>query len=146
MSSTVSGQRPSIRRRLISMLYESLLLVGVLALLFLVPNLLLGVIWQIAIPPWALWLNVAAALGLYFVWLWHRDGQTLAMQTWRLRIVTVDNNRPPSIRQALVRYLLAWPSVLTGAGLAWALFDRDRQFLHDRLAGTHIVFREWTGE
>jgi hypothetical protein len=26
-----------------------------------------------------------------------------------------------------------------GFGLAWALIDRDRQFLHDRLAGTRIV-------
>jgi hypothetical protein len=30
--------------------------------------------------------------------------------------------------------------VLTaGAGYLWALIDRDRQFLHDRLAGTMIV-------
>lgn len=146
MTSIVPGQVPSIRRRLISMLYECLLLLGVLALLFLVPNMLMGVIWQVALPPWALWLNVATALGLYFVWLWHRDGQTLAMQTWRLRIVTTEDGQPPAIRRALVRYLLAWPSVLTGAGLLWALFDRDRQFLHDRLAGTRIVFREWTDD
>jgi uncharacterized RDD family membrane protein YckC len=26
-----------------------------------------------------------------------------------------------------------------GLGFAWALFDRDRQFLHDRLAGTALV-------
>jgi uncharacterized RDD family membrane protein YckC len=26
-----------------------------------------------------------------------------------------------------------------GVGLWWALFDRDRQFLHDRLAGTRII-------
>jgi len=35
---------------------------------------------------------------------------------------------------------LAWPSLaFLGCGLLWALFDRDRQFLHDRLAGTRIV-------
>jgi uncharacterized RDD family membrane protein YckC len=28
-----------------------------------------------------------------------------------------------------------------GAGLLWALFDRDGQFLHDRLAGTRLVFK-----
>jgi len=39
-----------------------------------------------------------------------------------------------------LRYALAWPSVLLfGAGLLWALIDRDRQFLHDRLAGTCVV-------
>jgi len=25
-----------------------------------------------------------------------------------------------------------------GTGYLWALFDRDRQFLHDRLAGTRV--------
>jgi len=28
---------------------------------------------------------------------------------------------------------------LGGIGLIWAFFDRDRQFLHDRLAGTRLV-------
>jgi uncharacterized RDD family membrane protein YckC len=38
--------------------------------------------------------------------------------------------------------LLLWPSIgFYGAGLIWAIFDRDRQFLHDRLSGTRIVFK-----
>ena len=28
---------------------------------------------------------------------------------------------------------------VTGIGLGWALVDRDRQFLHDRLAGTRLI-------
>lgn len=28
---------------------------------------------------------------------------------------------------------------VSGAGLGWAFVDRDRQFLHDRLAGTRLV-------
>jgi uncharacterized RDD family membrane protein YckC len=38
------------------------------------------------------------------------------------------------------RYLLAVAGFFAaGFGFAWALFDRDRQFLHDRLCGTAIV-------
>ena len=45
-----------------------------------------------------------------------------------------------SLKQGWLRYALAWPSVLLcGIGLWWALIDRDRQFLHDRLAGTRII-------
>ena len=129
-----------LRRRLASMLYESLLLLGVLALVFLVPWLILGVVFGIAPPGWLAWIHVVTALGAYFVWYWRRGGQTLAMQTWRLRIVDAASGRLPDDRQCLLRYALAWPSVLFfGAGLLWALFDRDRQFLHDRLAGTCIV-------
>lgn len=38
------------------------------------------------------------------------------------------------------RYLVALAgSLLFGAGFLWALLDGDRQFLHDRLAGTRII-------
>lgn len=128
-----------IGRRLAGMFYESLLLLGVISALVLLPHLLIGVIWQAALPGWAIWLNVVAAAGLYFVYQWRRSGQTLAMKTWRMQIVAKEDGQPPPTRRALLRYLLAWPSVLSGIGLLWALFDRDRQFLHDRLAGTVVI-------
>jgi uncharacterized RDD family membrane protein YckC len=84
--------------------------------------------------------HVYVALGAYFLWLWRRNGQTLAMQTWRIRLVAADGTEPIGYGRALLRYTLAWFSLLFyGAGLIWALFDRDRQFLHDRLAGTRLV-------
>lgn len=129
-----------LRRRLASLLYESLLLLGVLALTFLVPYLIAGTVWQVAPAGWFAWLHIYLVLGLYFTWYWRRNGQTLAMQTWRLRLVRAGDGRPPSPALGWLRYTLAWPSVLCfGLGLAWALVDRDRQFLHDRLAGTRIV-------
>ncbi len=84
-------------------------------------------------------IYLLAVLGLYYVWCWHRGGQTLPMKTWKLRLVSADGG-PVSVSRATARYLLALLSAaLAGAGFAWALFDRDRQFLHDRLAGTRIV-------
>jgi len=42
--------------------------------------------------------------------------------------------------RAIHRYLLAvLGSAALGLGFLWALLDRDRQFLHDRLAGTALV-------
>jgi uncharacterized RDD family membrane protein YckC len=62
------------------------------------------------------------------------------MQTWRIKLVSAREQRTVSLTQALLRYALAWAGLLFyGAGLLWALFDRDRQFLHDRLAGTRLV-------
>jgi len=82
---------------------------------------------------------VLIVLGLYFVWCWRHGGQTLPMKTWGLRLVSADDG-PVSLRQCTIRYALACASVLfAGAGYFWAWFDRDRQFLHDRLAGTRIV-------
>jgi uncharacterized RDD family membrane protein YckC len=56
-----------------------------------------------------------------------------------MRIVRRDGG-PVEIGRAALRYALAWISLLAlGAGFLWAWFDPDRQFLHDRLAGTRIV-------
>ena len=75
--------------------------------------------------------------GAYFAYCWVR-GQTLAMKTWRLRLAT-RNGSALSWRQAVARYVLAVAGVgALGLGLLWALLDPERQFLHDRLAGTRI--------
>lgn len=121
------------------MLYESLLLLGVLAATFMLPHIVLGMVFDVRLPGSMLWLHVFLVFGAYFIWYWRHGGQTLAMQTWKLKLVMADGS-PPPLSRLLLRYALAWPSVLPGGiGLLWALFDRDRQFLHDRLAGTRIV-------
>lgn len=137
----MAEELPGIRRRLASLLYECLLLLGILAALFLLPHLILGLVAGVTPPGSALVLHVFLLLGCYFLWYWRHGGQTLAMQTWGIQLQSV-RGLTPTWRQLALRYLLAWPSLLLyGAGLIWALFDRDRQFLHDRLAGTRIVFK-----
>lgn len=121
------------------MFYESLLLLGVLSVTFILPHLALGMGFEIVLPGPLLLLHIFLVVGTYFVWYWTHGGQTLAMQTWRLEIVKIDGG-PPELNQLFLRYLLSWPSLLLyGAGLIWAFFDRDRQFLHERLSGTRII-------
>lgn len=132
------AEAPSMRRLLASLLYESLVVFSVLLIGFLLPQIVLSG-FGMNFSPKALWLHVFVLLMAYFVWCWVNGGQTLPMKTWKLRIVdqTGAGVRPA---QAILRYLAAWPSVLfLGLGLVWALVDKDRQFLHDRLAGTRIV-------
>ena len=75
----------------------------------------------------------------YFVYCWIHGGQTLPMKTWRIRLVTREGNAI-SLRTGIYRYLFALFGLgLSGLGFLWALFDREGQFLHDRLAGTKIV-------
>ena len=141
-SATVPGiQLVGLRRRIASMAYESLLLLGVLSVSFMLPHLALGMSFNIALPGWVLLCHIFLVLGAYFVWYWHHGGQTLAMQTWKIQLLTPSGTQP-SLTQLALRYVLAWPClVYLGAGLFWAIFDRDRQFLHDRLAGTRLVFK-----
>lgn len=77
--------------------------------------------------------------GIYFVWCWQKSGQTLATQTWKIRLINAQGNTP-SLRQALQRYVLASASLLVfGLGFLWALIDKEQLFLHDRLLKTRLV-------
>ena len=114
---------------------------------------------------YALQVLICAMFAAYFLWCWLRGGQTLAMKAWRIRLSAPGYARVPP-RFALLRFVYAatlvgiflaavavaflhrnpWLAFATlavsGAGLGWALIDRDRQFLHDRLAGTRLELVE----
>jgi uncharacterized RDD family membrane protein YckC len=122
---------------LMSLVYEGALL---FAVLFLASYLFLSLARDApsGLPRLIFQIYLLAICGVYFVFCWVRGGQTLPMKTWRMRLATGDG-KPLSVPRAFTRYLLAVPGVLTGVSVLWAFFDRDRQFLHDRLAGTRLV-------
>ena len=81
----------------------------------------------------ALQLFILTVFAAYFLWCWLRGGQTLAMKAWRIRLVRVTPGK------AILRFVLALLLVPSGLGILWALFDSEKQFLHDRLAGTRLI-------
>ncbi len=121
-----------------SLVYEVLLLLAVLV----IASFPVAPLVQAMPAPWGrhfqqLYLLVVA--GGYLVWFWTHGGQTLAMKTWRIRLVSASGDTVGS-RQAWLRYGLALLGLAAcGLGFVWALWDRERQFLHDRLAGTRLV-------
>ncbi|MGE4335267.1 MAG: RDD family protein [Pigmentiphaga sp.] len=156
-----SPTRPSRWRLFACMLYEGVLLFGVV---FLADYLFDTITQSTHALMWRhlrqLWLFVA--IGAYFVISW-RYGQTLPMKTWHLRLHDAQG-RIPGVGRRMARYTLAWIPVLAAAGLVWLLhrstglpainllivftpfagfvwswFDRDGLFLHDRLLGTRLV-------
>lgn len=149
------------RRRLLSFVYEGVLLFGVVMLAGFVYGTLMGQRHALQ-GLHGLQAFVFVVLGLYFVGFWTRVGQTLPMRTWQILLVD-RNGRLPGVARATARYLLCWawflPALaavrlldIQGGGrvtlallagvLAYALLallSRDRQFLHDRLCGTRLV-------
>jgi uncharacterized RDD family membrane protein YckC len=124
----------SVSKRLAAIVYETLLL---LALLFVADYLFISLTHNRQSMPFRIGLQLwlASVIGVYFVWQW-RHGQSLAMKTWRMRLVTRDN-QPLTLTRSIVRLLFA--ICLPVISQLWAFVDRDRQFLHDRLAGTRLV-------
>jgi len=134
--STLPLEHATWSRRLLCMVYESLivlalLLVGGLVAVWL-PASENGVEGanRLALQVW-----IAGLLAAYFAGCWWRFGQTLAMKTWRLVVTTADRS-PLQPGRSLLRLFLA--AATLPVSIVWPLFDKDRQFLHDRLAGTRV--------
>lgn len=137
MSAPTEGRCASLNRRTLSLVYEAVLVTGVLwcaSFLYTVieprfSSTHVRVLYQI-------YLFFIA--GTYFTWQW-QHGQTLPMKTWRMRLVA-RSGEVVSFSQVLARYLVASLGLLfLGVGFLWALFDSEHQFLHDRIAGTRLV-------
>jgi uncharacterized RDD family membrane protein YckC len=141
VSRILEGQAPcaGLGRRLASLAYEALLAAAVV-LAGSFPFVIFAQGAGIHARP-LFQLYLVALTGAYFTWQWRR-GRTLAMKTWRLKLVTrAGTALTPA--DALKRYLYALAgTVALGAGFLWALLDREGLFLHDRLAGTKIVKEE----
>lgn len=134
ISSTEST--PKFITRLACMLYEGLLL---LAVLFFVAFIFLALTQAFKVPKLVFQIYLSLAVAGYFIWFWTHGGETLAMKTWRIRLVTTDGSTL-SLWQALRRVALASLSLgLCGLGIIWALFDKDRQFWHDHMGGTRLI-------
>ena len=154
---------PGIGRRLACLPYEILLLVALL-LIALFPVAGLNGLALKGLPRAFLQLYLIVVIGGYFLWFWLHGGQTLPMKTWHVRLVEV-SGRPLAPARAFLRFLLAalffgpagvglallffphrvspaiviWAFFPMIATILWARFDADKQFLHDRIAGTRIV-------
>lgn len=156
---------PSLARCLASLFYESLLIVAMLLITSAAITPLQLALGQDA---WLLHsliqLAAAGVLFAYFGYCWTRSGQTAAMKTWHIRLVTADG-RLLNWQQALMRFAVAamlfvglpvisylgWqrsygdhPAAKWLALVWWLVpflarhYDKDRRHLHDRLSGTRL--------
>jgi uncharacterized RDD family membrane protein YckC len=161
MAPAVDLPTASLRRRLAAFIYEGVLVFGIVVGAGLVYGPLMNQRHALSAQP-GLKALVFFLLGAYFVSCWSRGGQTLAMKTWHLRLVT-RHGQPVSPARALARYLLSWVwflpalaavravgltsageilAVVVAAALAYAALSRlhaDRQFWHDAACGTRLV-------
>ena len=76
----------------------------------------------------------------FLVGFWSISGRTLGMQSWGLRLETLDGYRP-NIIQCSIRFFAAIVSWLPfGLGFWWQLFDKQNLTWHDRISKTKIFY------
>lgn len=153
---------PSRWRRFLCMLYEGILLFGLVFGVLLAFDSLTKSHHALRLRD-ARQVILFLAIGLYFLLSWRKNGQTLPMKTWQMQLQTITGFKL-SWPRALYRYVLMWVLPLLfilsvylfvhqthneGGYLLlifapftlfiWTWFDAEQQFLHDRIAATRIV-------
>ncbi|HSB95906.1 MAG TPA: RDD family protein [Spongiibacteraceae bacterium] len=136
--------------RLAALGYDSFLIFGLLVVpLFILTGLRQhsiglqtdGVIHELPpiAPRWAMLLYMIGMIVGFYYYFWRRNGQTLGMQAWRLRLDNISGGRP-SFRQCLIRLAVGFFSLLcAGLGYWWIWLDRDRLAWHDRASNTRVI-------
>ena len=132
------GYRPAgLFHRLVAMFYDALLLLSILLVATALALLVTKGTLHYHNPFFRTFLFLTCFW--FYAWFWLHGGQTLGMRAWRLRVQRPDG-RPITIWQALLRFLVAIPSLaLAGLGLFWMLVDRDKMTWYDRFSESIIV-------
>lgn len=76
---------------------------------------------------------------VFFGWFWLKNGQTLGMQAWRIKLVDFDGAQPTAGRIAIRCLGALLSAACLGLGYLWCLFDRKGRYWHDYLSGTELV-------
>jgi uncharacterized RDD family membrane protein YckC len=124
------SNHPGLIRRLAAIAYDSVLL---LAVLFVATAILLpfnaGEAFtrqQLFYPAYLLIISF-----MFFGWFWTHGGQTLGMRSWKIVIMT-ENEQKLTWSQALLRFIFAIISwTCLGLGFLWALFSPQKSTWHD---------------
>jgi uncharacterized RDD family membrane protein YckC len=149
-TTSIEYETPSLFRIIAAMVYDSLLLAAVsIAYGAIVVGLRVAVLGQPEVGQRIQWnllsgslisLGWLAMLVLFYMYFWHRFGQTLAMKTWRFKMVDARTNQHANYQQCAIRSLAAILSLLLlGFGYWCRFFHPQKRMLHDVLSGTKLI-------
>jgi uncharacterized RDD family membrane protein YckC len=137
-NNSYSEQHVSLLRRFGAMLYDSFLLLTVVFVASFIIVIPTGITPEDSYF-FLFQAYIFLVAYLFFAWFWTRDGQTLGMRTWKIKVVQQDHS-PVTWRSALLRFAIAIVSWLVfGLGFLWSLWDKQHRTWHDIASNTYLV-------
>ena len=127
----------SIRSRILSMVYDGLIILFITTVLVVIIELVL--VGDSTVDPESA-LNKSLKVFwfipgfFYLAYYWTKNGQTPSMSVWKIKLVNQQGDTISGF-QALIRYVTA----LLGLGIFWVIFNRKRRSLQDVLSNTSLV-------
>ena len=132
-----SGATCGLARRLLAMVYDALVVIGLLLVATALASPFDQGNQQALRDPWfTLYL-----LGVWFAYLavgWIRGGMTVGMRAWRIQLRREDGG-PVTWQACLLRFAVSLLAAASfGLGFLWALFDPRQRTWHDIASKTRL--------
>lgn len=136
------GPAPALRRRMAAFVYEGVLLFGVLMMVGMVYSISINQRHALHGRP-GMMAVVFLTLAAYFIWFWTHGGQTLAMKTWRLKLVS-EQGAAITLPQALKRYMASWLWFMPAFYGAWLMGWHQSKLLYGVMGSWMVLYTALT--
>ena len=132
--------------RLFSFILDHLIILGI-SLLILIAFGVMAALFNAAGADFLTATSVLAAIigffatyFVYFPYFWTKNGQTLGMRLFRLRVVMDNDGGKVTLGPAILRLIGYWiDQIVFYLGYIWVLVDSRRRGWHDLIAGTVVI-------
>ncbi len=140
-------------RRFAAMVYDAFLIFALLFIASLIPTLLLNienlgsspetntVVHELNTPlgGWLYRIYLLAVVAGFYIAFWRKNGQTLGMQAWKLKLINTQG-LSPGYRECLIRLATGLLSLCAlGLGYWWIWIDKENRSWHDIASATRVV-------
>jgi len=124
-------------RRLLALIYDSLLVLGLIILLSLILIVVSGE--NASVNPFILLLQrliIICSGPSFYIYFWLKNnGQTLGMQTWKIKVVSKSGS-DINLKEALKRCLF---SIILFPGYFWIFINKEKKSWADIVSETKII-------
>jgi uncharacterized RDD family membrane protein YckC len=135
--------------RLISFILDHLIILGISLVILAAFLIVAGIFAAIGVDFLAATSVIAAIVGffvvyfVYFPYFWTKNGQTLGMRPFKLRVVMDKDGGKVTMGPAILRLIGYWiDQIIFYLGYIWVLIDNRRRGWHDLIAGTVVIQEE----
>ena len=140
MSNSDTETRASLLRRLLALLYDSILIIGIYMSYVILITYLNGSALESQVEKLFLQFSFIFFIFLFYCYFWKfNNGQSLGMQVWNIKLFYSDNEKVSVIKMILRCFLSLILSLLFLSNFVFILFNEERLTLGDYLSKTKLL-------
>ena len=140
MSNSDTETRASLLRRLLALLYDSILIIGIYMSYVILITYLNGSALESQVEKLFLQFSFIFFIFLFYCYFWKfNNGQTLGMQVWKIKLFSSESDNISILRMIYRCFLSLFFSLLFLSNFIFIIFNRERKTLGDYFSKTKLL-------